>query len=94
MVKKKGMLTSTPQFKFPFPKDKFIFVFWKDAYVTVGSIEDPVDCTISSGVKVKEDDDYIYLSHFYCGIEKGFSEPYTSIPKGMIKKIISMKDIK
>jgi hypothetical protein len=72
--------------KQPFP---IMFVWWQDAYV---STEDKPQLegdrlTISFGVKADEDKEFIHLSHFFCGINQAFTDPFTSIPKGMIKKI-------
>ena len=65
-------------------------IFWQDAYTS--SESDPEfdktenSLTLSVGFIVKEDKDFVHMSHFYDGISSELSEPFTSIPLGMIKK--------
>lgn len=82
------------EYKLPDGFINFVIIHWLDAYVTADEIETMPELTVSFGVKVKEDNEYVYLSHFYDGISKSFDSPFTAIPKGMIKKIHTMKDFK
>ena len=75
-----------PLFDIPF--EEITFIFWQDAYVTTDDkpkLGKGSHLTVSFGVKVDEDKEFVYLSHYYCGINKGLVDPYTVIPKGMVK---------
>ena len=77
-----------PQFKCPFKE--ILIVWWLDAYTSTDEIPEYVDgkdhLTISIGVKVKEDKDFVYISNYYDGVSNTFNDPWTSIPKGMIRR--------
>jgi len=78
----------THQYSIPFKE--LTVVWWQDAYITT---EDDPDLgegehlTISIGVQVPSGKEFVRLSHFYDGISKTLSSPFTDIPVGTIKKI-------
>lgn len=77
-------------YKVPFKE--IMFVWWIDAYITLDNSPKYEDgshkhLTISIGVKVDEDEDFIYLSNYYDGVAHKFTDPWTSIPKGMIRQV-------
>ena len=82
------------KYKFNIPFNTIHIVWWLDAYVSQEpnfELEKETDnLTISIGVKIKEDDEFVHLSHFYDGISNDLLDPITSIPKGMIKKTIKI----
>ena len=77
-------------FRNPTPIKHIDIIWWQDAYTThEGSPEFKDDAsghlTLSMGIVVKEDKDFIHMSHFYDGISSELQDPFTSIPIGMIK---------
>lgn len=68
-----------------------VAIWWQDAYVTTNDNPklEGERLTISVGTLVEENNDFIILSHFYDGINDGeMGSPFTSIPKGMVKKVV------
>lgn len=65
-------------------------IWWQDAYTTSdGSPEfnKPAasHLTLSMGIVIREDKDFVHMSHFYDGVSSALADPFTSIPLGMIK---------
>lgn len=81
--------------KLPFKKP-IVVIEWQDAY-TCSDEEDPKfkdaknHYTLSFGVIVDEDKDFYHVSHFFDGISNSFQDPFTSIPKGVVKSIKKLK---
>lgn len=71
------------------PFKSISIIWWQDAHTTLDDIPKFLDgkshLTISVGVIVEEDKEFVYISHFYDGIQNKMDSPYTVIPKGMIK---------
>lgn len=77
-------------FKNNLPIKHIDVIWWQDAYTTSdGSPEfkrpAASHLTLSMGIVVKEDKDFLHMSHFYDGISSELQDPFTSIPLGMIK---------
>ena len=89
MNKEKVKIKSV-RFVNPTPIKYVDVIFWQDAYTSSegGPEFDKTESilTLSVGFIVKEDKDFVHMSHFYDGISSELSEPFTSIPLGMIKK--------
>ena len=78
------------KFSNPTPVKYIDLVWWQDAYTSNEKTgpkltEGDNTLTLSIGVIVEEDKDFLHMSHFYDGIGNELSEPFTSIPIGMIK---------
>ena len=89
--KKKNMPNSARDFRIPFD---FYIVWWQDAYVTLD--EKPTltgnHLTISIGIPLNSDDkEFLHLSGFYDGISNLPKDPFTSIPRSLIKHIVEVK---
>ena len=87
MVRKVGDM---PKFINKTPIRHIDIVWWQDAYTTTDGSPEFEDTTkshltLSMGIVVKEDKDFIHMSHFYDGISSELQDPFTSIPIGMIK---------
>lgn len=79
-----------PRFRNETPIKHIDVIWWQDAYTTSdGSPEfergSKCHLTLSMGIVVREDQDFLHLSHFYDGIGHELQDPFTSIPIGMIK---------
>jgi hypothetical protein len=74
---------------------KLELIWWQDAYVTTDNAPElnpnASHLTCSMGIRAKEDQEYIYLSHFYDGISTELAGPFTAIPRGMIKHTKSIE---
>jgi hypothetical protein len=90
IMTKKKVDVKLPRFVNPTPIKYVDVIFWQDAYTSSegGPEFDKKEniLTLSVGFIVKEDKDFVHMSHFYDGISSELSEPFTSIPVGMIKK--------
>jgi hypothetical protein len=79
----------TKKFHNPTPVKYIDVILWQDAYTTHDKNPEfekgENTLTVSVGIVVKEDKEFLHISHFYDGIANEFNEPYTSIPLGMIK---------
>ena len=76
------------------PFKEIAMVWWQDAYTEDGDnphLSNGDHLTISIGVIVETDKNFIYVSHFYEGINQSMSSPYTVIPLGMVKHIERIK---
>lgn len=73
----------------PTPIRSIDLIWWQDAYVTTeGSPENEAGkntLTLTVGMVVKEDKEFIHVSHFYDGISGELQDPFTTVPKGMVK---------
>lgn len=79
-----------PRFRNPSPIKHIDLIWWQDAYTTTDGhpeLENAPEShlTLSMGIVVKEDKDFLHMSHFYDGISSELQDPFTSIPIGMIK---------
>lgn len=78
------------RFRNPTPIRHIDLIWWQDAYITQEDSPELKDganghLTLSMGIVVKEDKDFVHMSHFYDGISSELQSPFTSIPVGMIK---------
>lgn len=80
--------------KYKTPFKHVSLVWWQDAYTSQDDdphLEHKDTLTISMGVIVEDGTQMLHMSHFYDGISQTLQGPFTSIPKGMIKKIKHIK---
>ncbi len=83
--KRKKQYSKTPNLPF-----NLVAVWWQDAYESTD--DDPElkgDIrTITVGVIAKEDERFIYISNYFDGISKSFTDPWIAVPRELVREVV------